>query len=67
MSQFQDYGFEHGSTVPLHFVITEYHLDILPLDSDVISLDIPTAFMVGGWEGGREEGRGVTKVDIIIS
>lgn len=42
----QDLGLEHGSRSPVQFFITEYHLDILPLDSDVLSLDIPTAFKV---------------------
>ena len=42
----QDLGLEHGSRSPVQFYINEYHLDILPLDSDVLSLDIPTAFKV---------------------
>ena len=46
----QEYGFEHGSKAPLRFFIKEYHLDILPLDSDLISLYIPTAFKVCGIE-----------------
>ncbi|CAI8023194.1 Vacuolar protein sorting-associated protein 33A [Geodia barretti] len=44
VAKLRDLGLEHGSRSPVQFYINEYHLDILPLDSDVLSLDIPTAF-----------------------
>lgn len=37
----------NGLKLPnLEFAITEYRLEMLPLDSDVISLDITSAFTV---------------------
>ena len=44
----QEYGLTHNMRVPIGFSIEEYHLDILPLDHDVISLDINSAFTVSG-------------------
>ena len=39
----------HESRVPIVFNIDEFHLDMLPLDQDLISLDINTAFSVSGF------------------
>ena len=40
----QDYKFFDSKK--FEFVVSEYHLDMLPLERDVISLDIKTAFKV---------------------
>ncbi len=42
----QEFGLEHDTHVPVEFRIMEFHLDLLPLDSDVLSLDMPSAFTV---------------------
>ena len=42
----KEYGLEHGNKVPIGFYIEEFHLDMLPLDNDLLSLDINTAFTV---------------------
>lgn len=47
----QEYGFVHDSKAPIEFYIQEYHLDMLPLDRDVITLDIPTAYKVSREDG----------------
>ena len=47
----QEYGFVHDSKTPIEFYIQEYHLDMLPLDRDVITLDIPTAYKVSSEDG----------------
>ena len=46
----QEYGLTHNMKVPMGFYIEEYHLDMLPLDHDVISLDINSAFTVSSGE-----------------
>ena len=42
----QSLSLVHGQKSPFTFNITEFHLDLLPLDQDLISLDIATAFTV---------------------
>ncbi len=42
----QEYGFQNDARVPFQFSIDEVHLEMLPLDHDVITLDIHNAYLV---------------------
>ncbi len=42
----QESGLHHDSKGPIQFFVDEFHLEMLPLDHDVISLDLHSAFTV---------------------
>lgn len=42
----QEHGYKDESRHPIIFNIEEFHLEMLPLDQDLISLDMNSAFTV---------------------
>ena len=42
----QEYGLNHEAKVPFQFFIQEFHLEMMALDHDVISLSLNSAFTV---------------------